>query len=137
MKKKPVIPELVVFTERLRNGLESLEIFIDPAQLSGDIDVVDFVEPISVIGDVYLAGNDLVLCFDWKGKCTQPCVICNESMAREIDQKNQYITVFEEKIKCGVFDLFPNIREHIIMNIDAYGECNNGKCPFRKTLQLD
>ena len=137
MKEKPLISDLVVYTERLRNGPENLEIFIDAAHLDGDIESVDFIEPIVLLSKTYLAGNDLLFSYEWKGKCAQPCVICNEVFTREVGQEDQYITVFQEEIKCGFFDVFPSIREQIIVHVDAYGECNLGQCPFRKNLQLD
>lgn len=124
-----------IFVEQLRDGqIEKLEETFPPALLDVNEKDLSFSEPIKVSGEAYLADADLVLHLNAHTMATIPCRVCNESVKVPIGFEGFYHAVPLDDVKTGVYEYKDILRETLLLEVPALAECNQGKCPQRKTM---
>lgn len=125
-----------IYIDQLRDGhSEKISENLDPEFLGVREEDLNFVDPVDVEGEAYLADNDLVLHLDVHTLATIPCAICNEAVKVPIDLTNFYHTTPTVEIKSGIFNFRETLRENILLNTPLFAECNNGQCPEREELK--
>lgn len=125
-----------IYIEQLREGyVETVSESFSPEFLDVHEKDLEFVDPVLVNGEAYLAEDMLVLHVDIKTFCMIPCAICNEPVKVEIAIDGSYHAVPLDEIKGGVFNFQEIIRETILLEAPLLAECNQGKCPQRGSVQ--
>jgi uncharacterized metal-binding protein YceD (DUF177 family) len=125
-----------IFPEQLRDGhVEQIEEVFEPVFI--EIDDVDlaFKAPVNVVGEAYLADDNLVLHLNVKTIALMPCVICNEVVHVAIDVENLYHVEALDNIKSGVFLLNDLLREALLLEVPKFAECREGNCLAREALE--
>lgn len=125
-----------IYIEQLRDGhSENIAEDFSPEFLDIQDEDLNFVDPIDVKGEAYLAENDLILHLDIHTLATIPCAICNEEVKVPIDLTNFYFTIPTTEIKTGIYNFKEMLRENILLSTPLFAECNNGECPEREELK--
>lgn len=126
---------LQIFVDRLKDGRqEKIRATLSPEVINVHETELDFKKDVEVDGEAYLAQNELVIRFQVKTVCEKPCNICNEMVVVPLHVQNAYHAVPLEEIKGAVFDLSDQLRETILLEIPAFAECCDGKCPHRAQM---
>jgi len=126
---------LSIYVDRLKDGhTQKIEEEISSNFLDVKEEELSFPSPVSIQGKAYLADDELVLQFDIHTQFIMPCAICNEKISLPIEIKNFYHVEPIAEIKGHIFNFTELLREAILLQIPPFIECNNGKCPERKTL---
>ncbi|MCH9611929.1 MAG: hypothetical protein S4CHLAM102_04060 [Chlamydiia bacterium] len=91
-----------------------------------------FEDPaVRVKGQAYITSDMLIIQYTLSIWPLFVCKICNERFPSpmEIDKT----THAEElsNIRDGIFDLSEPVREHILLELPRFSECNDGNCPDR------
>ncbi|MBI5273318.1 MAG: hypothetical protein HY861_04980 [Chlamydiia bacterium] len=124
-----------ICVDRLLEGqVQKIEGSFDPSFLEVDEEELKFRAPVFVRGEVYAADQHLVVHLNASTYATMPCAICNELGDWEIKIDNFYHTEPLSEIKGAVFDLGPQIREALLLELPSYVECGQGKCPHRALI---
>ncbi len=125
-----------IYIDQLRDGHEEKIIEkLNPAFLDVREEDLNFVDPVDIKGEAYLAENDLVLHLDIHTLATIPCAICNEEVKVPINLNNFYHTVPTTEIKSGIYFFKEMLRENILLSTPLFAECNQGQCPEREKLK--
>ncbi len=124
-----------IYVEQLRDGQTARIDEVIPAEfLAVNDDDLKFEKPVTVKGEAYLAGENLVLHLVVTAKAIVPCVVCNEPAEVEIHLGNLYHLEPLEEIKGAIFNFKEVLREAILLEAPAFAECD-GKCRKRKEIQ--
>ncbi len=124
-----------IYTEQLRDGrVETITETFASDFLDVNEEDLTFTKPVLVEGEVYLAGEDLILHFEIKTFANIPCLICNDKVLVEVYVPNFYHAEPLEQIKHAVFDFRELIREAILLETPSFAECN-GMCSKRKEIK--
>ncbi|MBA3958175.1 MAG: hypothetical protein H0X51_07270 [Parachlamydiaceae bacterium] len=125
-----------VYLEQLREG-HTLSVnekvpadFLDVAERD-----LSFTDSVSINGEVYLAGDNLILHFVLIAQGIIPCSICNEPVHTEIHLDNFYHAEPVSEIRGGIYNFRDVVREAILLEAPPFTECNNGKCAKRKEIK--
>lgn len=125
-----------IYVEQLRDGqIEALDESLPPDFMDIHEAELDFVDPVNVTGEAYLADDTLVLHLNINTLCKVPCRICNEFVKTAVLIKGAYHAIPLDEIKGAVFDFREILRETILLETPALVECHQGKCPKRQTMQ--
>jgi len=125
-----------IYIEQLRDGsVEEVNESIDPDFLEINEKDLAFTHPVLISGQVYLAEEMLVLHLDIKTVATLNCAICTGPADVEIAIKGFYHAVPLDDIKGAVYDFREILRETILLEVPNLAECNQGKCPQRKSVE--
>jgi uncharacterized metal-binding protein YceD (DUF177 family) len=125
-----------IYVDQLRDGhAEEIDETFPPDFLDVHEEALDFSEPVKVKGQVYLAGDELVLHFDLLTYGQVPCSICNEPVRVAVNIPNFYYAEPLSEIKSGIFNYSEVIREAILLETPSFAECNEGECPRRRELK--
>lgn len=125
-----------IFVEQLRDGSnEEIDESVPPDFLDVHEKDLSFTHPVAINGQVYLADDMLVLHLDVSTVATMTCSICNGPADVEIAIKGFYHAVPLIEIKGAVYDFREILRETILLEVPILAECNQGKCPQRKSLE--
>lgn len=125
-----------IHLEQLRDGQTTqINEKVDPEFLDVQDKELVFKKPVAVTGEVYIAGDALVLHLAIVAYATLPCSVCNEPVEEKIVINDLYHPVPLDDIKGGVFNFKDVVREAVLLEVPAFAECKQGKCPKRKELQ--
>jgi uncharacterized metal-binding protein YceD (DUF177 family) len=125
-----------IFVEQLRDGrVEKIDESVAADFLGIHEKDLAFTNPVAIRGQVYLADEMLVLHWDIKTVATLTCSICNGPANVDIAIKGFYYAVPLEEIKGAVYDFREILRETILLEVPILAECNQGKCPQRKSVE--
>lgn len=121
-----------IYVEQLRDGhVHKIKEIHAPDFLDVHEDELRFEKPVDVEGEAYLADDKLILHLNISTHAIIPCSICNGPVDVEIQLPNFYHMEEPENIKSGIFDFGEVLREAILLEVPAFGECHQGNCPER------
>ena len=126
---------LKIYIDRLKND-DTEHIFeeVEPDFLDLQENDLVFKEKITISGQAYLAKNHLILDLKIKTKATMPCSICNEPTDIFLNLNDFTHTVELCEIKSAIYDAAEEIRNHILLKVPPFVECQSGHCPQRKDI---
>lgn len=128
--------QLKIYLEQLKDGhSRSLDEEVDVDFLSVNEVALAFTGTVRVQGEVYLAGNELILHLDIGANCVIPCKICNKPVLHPIKLKGTYFTVSLDQIDGGIYNCQELIREAILLEVPLVVECESGRCQERDRLK--
>jgi uncharacterized metal-binding protein YceD (DUF177 family) len=124
-----------IYVEQLRDGnVEEIDESFPPAFLDVKEEGLSFVDSVKVTGEVYLAGEELVLHFALSAHGLIPCSICNEPVKMDIEIQDLYHAEPLAEIKTGIYNFREVVREAILLETPAFTECG-GNCPKRQEIK--
>lgn len=127
--------EFKIYVDQLRDGdVEHISEAFSPAFLDISEKEVQFLQPVEVSGEAYLADDQLVLHLDIRTEVIVPCAICNEPVSLPLEIRNFYHMASSEEIKTGIYVYKEILREAILLETPSFAECE-GKCPKRQEIQ--
>lgn len=126
---------LNIYIDRLTGGkVELIDEELQPDFLSVKDGQLKFNSPIKVSGKAYLAEEFLVLNLNIETSYTFFCTVCAEEMTASFLKEGLYLTEEIVQIPSHVYDVVPQIRDTIFLDIPAYQECG-GECSQREELK--
>ena len=124
-----------IYIDRLRNGKNQEIDGIFPASfLEVEEESLRFEKPVIVVGEAYIAEDDLVIHLKVQAEASMPCSICNGMTPIEISLGNYYEAVPLSDVKGAIYDFRECLREEILLQIPHTVECRDGHCPERKEM---
>jgi uncharacterized metal-binding protein YceD (DUF177 family) len=124
-----------IFVDRLKEGhVEKIREVAPPDFLDVHEQELSFPESVSVVGDAYLVDDHVVLHLEIKTVVSLPCSVCNRATLVPIHLKNSYETQPLDEIPTSIFHYTEKLRTALLLQIPAYAECNEGKCPERVSI---
>lgn len=125
-----------IYIEQLREGHEEkINEKLDPSFLEINEPDLIFDKPVKLEGVAYLAEHELVFHWDIRTEVIISCSICNEPVLVPIHIQNFYYSEPTKEIKTGIYNFKDLLRETILLEVPAFAECNDGKCPKRQEFQ--
>lgn len=125
-----------IYIEQLREGHEEkINEKLDPSFLEINEPDLIFDKPVKLEGVAYLAEHELVFHWDIRTEVMISCSICNEPVLVPIHIQNFYYSEPTKEIKTGIYNFKDLLRETILLEVPAFAECNDGKCPKRQEFQ--
>lgn len=126
-----------IYIEQLRDGRkEKVDETFSPEFLDVHEEDLNFVDPVRVKGEVYLADDALILHFDICAIATIPCSICNESVKSEVAIDSFYHMVPLSEVKSGTYYFDQLLRDTILLETPSFAECHQGHCPKREEFKM-
>lgn len=96
---------------------------------------LQFLAPVRLEGEAYLAHQELVLKLSLSATALMPCAVCNKPVEVKIHIPEllhmEPLTAF----KRGYFDMTDVVREAILLEVPLVTECQGGQCPDRKEME--
>ncbi len=127
---------LKIYVDRLKEGnSEILNATLPSSILDIQEEELSFKEPVHVSGDAYLADDHLVTNINARTTASLPCSICNEPVSILINVKDHCATEPLSEIRSAIYDLTPEVREALLLQVPQFIECNGGNCPERETMK--
>lgn len=125
---------LRLFLDRIRaQGCEKIDLRLEPDFMDIHEEELAFVQPIAVEGEVYLAGEEVVVALRAETVIRMPCAICNAPV--DVTLQNRWTSVEPiESFRHGVIDLREMVRENLLIEVPSIAECRQGNCPERTLL---
>lgn len=124
-----------IYVEQLRDGRTAkIDETFSSSFLAIEEGNLSFRGPVTVKGEAYLAGDELVLHLVVSALSVVPCIICNGPVEVAISLPNCYLAIPLEEIPHGVFSMEPLVREEILLETKPFAECNNGHCQHRSEI---
>jgi len=124
-----------IFVEPLRLGKTiALDETFPPDFLEISERDLSFNKQVNINGEVYFAGEELILHLNLQAHCIIPCSICNEPVSVTIEVKEFYYAEPLKDIPSGIFNYKEVVREAILLETPAFVECR-GHCPKRKQIE--
>ncbi|MBY0528591.1 MAG: hypothetical protein K2P51_00180 [Rhabdochlamydiaceae bacterium] len=128
--------QLKVYIDRLKGGdKQKISCTLAPSVLDVQEEELTFPEDVQVTGEIYLADDHLIGHLNAKTTALMPCAMCNSITKVLIHIKDEYITVPLAEVRSAIYDLTPDIREMLLLQVPQFVECHEGKCPERETLK--
>jgi uncharacterized metal-binding protein YceD (DUF177 family) len=124
-----------IFIDRLKDGQTlTIEEKCSPMFLDIHEEGLKFTSPVDIKGRAYLTSDHLILHLSIATEGSMPCLICNDffSFPISIDEFTHAEPLAD--IVNHIFDFTELLRETILLEVPAFAECNQGKCPERVTL---
>lgn len=125
---------LRLFIDRIRaQEREHVDVTLDPDFMDIHEDELVFSDLVKVEGDVYLAGEEVVISLHAQTVMRMPCSICNAPVAQSLEcgwTTVEPVTSFRH----GVVDLREMVRENLLLEVPLIIECEAGKCPTRAEI---
>ncbi|NGX37694.1 MAG: hypothetical protein K1000chlam2_00856 [Chlamydiae bacterium] len=126
---------LKVYIDRLKNDdTEQISEVVKPDFLDLREEGLAFRSDVVVSGQAYLVKNHLMLDLKIKAKAQIPCSICNETTEIVITIDDFTHTVDLCEVKSAIYDFTEEVRNHILLKIPPFVECQEGNCPHRKNV---
>ena len=127
--------EFKIFVDQLRDGHEKLiQESLSPKFMDVRENDLEFKKNIELNGTAYTADSELILNWNIEAEALVACAICNEKVPVAIQIDNFYHTEPLAEIKGAVFNFKDLLREIILLEVPAFAECNQGKCPKRQEV---
>lgn len=124
----------LLYVDRLQEGRrEQISFVVDCDFLDVDDEELSYKGEVTVTGEAYLAGEELVLTLNVDALALIPCAICNTLIEHAIVIRHFYHLVPMSEIKSSVYSFEEALREAIILESPRYMECS-GSCPQRNEL---
>lgn len=124
----------LLYVDRLQEGgREQISFVVDSTFLDVNDEELSYTGEVSVSGQAYLAGEELVLTLDIDALAVIPCAICNKLIEQAIVIRHFYHLVPLSEIRSGVYSFEEALREAVILESPRYIECG-GSCPQRHEL---
>jgi len=124
-----------IYADRLRDGKrERIEERFNPEFIGESGPFLAFDREVRVLGEAYLADEELVLHLDIRAEGKVPCSICNEPVSVPVEILGIYHAVPLEEVKTGVYDYRDLLREMLLLETPPYAECGGGRCAERGAL---
>jgi uncharacterized metal-binding protein YceD (DUF177 family) len=128
--------EFKIYIDQLKDGhSEEIAEKLDPKMMDINEEDLKFTDIISVDGQAYLAGPDMILCLNAHTLATMPCVICNDQVKIPVSLNNLYHSTPVDEIKSGIYNFKEMLRENILLATPLFAECHDGECPEREKLK--
>ena len=129
-------PQLKIYIDRLKDGhAEKIDETINSEILAVQEEHLSFLGQISIAGQAYLAEDHLIINSKISSVALIPCSICNKPVEVPIVLENFYFTIPLNELNSSVFDLTDEVREAILLQLPAFAECLEGRCPERTEIQ--
>lgn len=121
------------FLDRIRaQGREVLDTSVSPDFMDIHEAGLSFPDPIKIEGEVYLAGEEVVMALRAETVICMPCAICNEEV--RLPLQNAWTSIEPaDSFRHGVIDLRETVRENLLIEVPLIAECE-GNCPRRKEI---
>lgn len=124
-----------IWIDRLKNGqTQTIHESFSPDFLDIQEEELKADSPVVVTGEAYLTESELILHLNASTIVKMPCAICNDMIDVDLRIKDCYHAVPINEIPSGIFDYKDLLRESLLIELPKYVECNQGKCPERKTI---
>jgi uncharacterized metal-binding protein YceD (DUF177 family) len=128
--------QLKVYIDRLKGGdKEKVSLTLSSLILDVKEEELTFPEDVQVTGEIYLADDHLIGHLNAQTTALMPCAICNNITKVLIHIKDEYITVPLAEVRSAIYDLTPDVREILLLQVPQFVECHDGNCPERETLK--
>jgi uncharacterized metal-binding protein YceD (DUF177 family) len=95
---------------------------------------IAFAQPVTVVGEAYVADDSLIVHLSAKTDVSMPCSICNRPTSTPIEVADFYSVEPIEELTSPVFDFRPGLREDILLALPAFIECSGSNCPEREKI---
>lgn len=130
------IHDLIVRLDAIREGRQlQIQEKVSADFMEIDSEDLAFRSEIEVKGVAYLASQELVLRVSATTKAQLPCVVCNRMVEVPVIVEELYHVVPCGKVRNGIFDYSPLIRENLILTAPKFAECTGeGCCPEREVI---
>ena len=126
---------LTIYIDRLENGrVEKISQVLSPDFLDTQEKELSFPEKVSLEGEAYLTGEQLIIHLKIKTAALIPCSICNAPVTLPIAPPDFTHVEDLRDLRKPIFDLAPLVREAILLEIPSFAECNGKNCSERKNL---
>ena len=126
---------LKIYVHQLTDGqTEVIEETVSPELLEIKEKDLQYQKPINLFGKAYLAEDYLIIQLKITTEATMPCLICNESVQKNLTVHSFYHTEEVANIKGHIYDYTQPMREAILLELPYGVECN-GSCPKRKEIK--
>lgn len=123
-----------IYIDQLHDGrIERIDEAFDSAFLDVKEPGLTFKGQVTVRGEAYIAGSELVLHLSLHAISVVPCIICNAPVDVDISLPAFYEAIPLAEIPHGIFFMQETLRQAIILECKTFAECN-GSCPHRKEL---
>lgn len=124
-----------IWIDRLREGrVQKIDESLDPSFLDVHEEELVFQSPVIVYGEAYLADDHLIVRVKAFTKVKIPCVICNQLVDAPLQVNGFYHTEPIAELRDAKFDFSTPLRDSLLLELPAYIECCEGKCPERQAL---
>ncbi|MCB1136894.1 MAG: hypothetical protein KDK78_11550 [Chlamydiia bacterium] len=128
--------ELKVFISDLEAGsVAHIDAVIDPSFMELQEEDLAFRAAVRVAGDVYLAGDELIIRLSADTEASMPCKVCNGEAIVPVHVEQLYLTQPKSDIVNGQLDCTDYVRESLMLELPAFAECRGGQCPQRSQLE--
>lgn len=122
---------LRLFIDRIRaQEREHIDVTLDPDFMDIHEEDLVFSDPVKVEGDVYLAGEEVVMALHAQTVMRMPCAICNAPVALPLECEWTAVEP-ATSFRHGVVDLREMVRENLLLEVPHIVECEVGNCPAR------
>lgn len=126
---------LKIWIDRLADGkTQKIEGALHPSFLGIMEEELQFLSPVLLSGEAYLADQHLIIHLKASTKAKMPCAICNQMIETDLKLDHFYHAEAIEDIKDAVFDGSEPLREALLIELPRYVECRAGNCPERAII---
>lgn len=108
---------------------------LSPTFLDLHDEEIEFPNPIEIEGKAYLASDHLVVQLKVKTTMKLPCSQCNDNVSQTILIDPFYISESTQELGHHMFDLLPQLREAILLEVPQFSKCSDQDCPNRGMLK--
>lgn len=118
-----------IYVDRLRDGaIEKIsEVFTSDFLCQRD-ESLSYQTDVNVVGEAYLAENDLILHLNVSTSAEVPCTICTKPVTVPVTLEGLYIVEPLEEIPSGIYSFREALRESIILEAPRFAKCGGEKC---------
>jgi uncharacterized metal-binding protein YceD (DUF177 family) len=92
---------------------------------------LEFRSPVTVQGQAYVAGDELLFHLKLHTMAVMPCVICNVPVDVPITIDSFYEAIPLSDVPHGIFNMREMLREAILLETPSFAECHGGRCHQR------
>lgn len=124
-----------IFVDRLKEGSTHLiEETVAPDFMDIHEKELEFLQPIKIEGEAYVADQDLVIKLEAEATAVIPCRICGNPVEAIVKIPPFYHHIPVKEVKGAIFLFNDILREAILLDTPHFAECGEGKCPARTEI---
>jgi len=128
--------QLKIYVEQLKTGYkEKINLQVSSNFLDLHEDELAVAPSISIQGEAYTTGDNLILCLSCKTEVQLPCSICNTMTRVSLEAKEIAHSQELSELPSSIFDYSGVVREELLLMIPHFIECQKGNCPQRLEIQ--